>query len=256
MLDKQSIELINAGVDGELGTDQIKELDDLLESSSEARELHSELLRLNHFLDSLPERNPPPDLSHKILSQIQLPRSPAVFSLRKFFDSFQPMATGAAFAAGLLFTIGFYELAPRQLSTSELNKMVGTAVVDKRSSSSQLMGQLVLDEPWITGSVSLEDRQGLLVLNFDLDSDSAVEVELGLIDAGLKFAGIAQEASGSGLVDEMFQVSGGTLRVENQGRQSFVVFLRNTARNRSGQEINIEFSSGDKRATRKFLKSS
>jgi len=256
MLDKHSIELINAGVDDELGPEERKELDDLLESSPEARELNSEMLLLSNFLDALPEQKPPSGLSHQILGQIKLPRKPVSFSLREAFASFQLLATGAAFAAGLLLTIGFYELAPRQVSSSELNKMVGTAVIDKRGLSSQPLGLLELKESWVSGSVTLEERQGLLVLNFDLNSVSPVEVELALMGAGLKFAGIVQEVNEPGRADEMVQVSGGTVRVENQGRQVFVIFLRNTAEKESGREINIEFSSGNQRAVKKFLRSS
>jgi hypothetical protein len=253
MLDKHSIELINAGVDGELDSEQLKVLDDLLSSSSEARELHGEMLRLSNFLDALPDQPPPPELARQILAKIHLPRKSVVFSLRNMFASFQPLAVATAFAAGLMLSIGFYELAPRQFSTADLDTMVGTAVM-KKSTGKVISGyqsdSLVLDEKWLSGTVSLQQTQGLFVLNFDLDSAAQVEIGLVLQEAGLAFAGIAREAGQQGSVNEEFKVSGGTLRMGNQGRQSFVIFLRNTANQDSGKDINIEFSSGNERVVK------
>jgi hypothetical protein len=250
MLDKHSIELINGGVDGELDSEERKQLDDLLSSSSEARELHGEMLRLSNFLDALPDQSPPPELARQILDKIHLPRKSASFSLRGLFASFQPLPVATAFAAGLMLSIGFYELAPRQFSTADLDTMVGTAIM-KQSTGNVISGRqhdlMVLDEEWISGTVSLQETQGLFVLNFDLDSAAQVEIGLVLKEAGLAFAGIAQEAGQQGSVNEEFKVSGGALRVGNQGRQSFVIFLRNTANPDSGKEINIEFSSGNER---------
>jgi hypothetical protein len=152
-----------------------------------------------------------------------------------------------------MLTVGFYELSPGPVSTGDLNRMVGTALLERDGPSEQLLGRLDLDESWLSGSVTLEERGKLLVLNFDLDSNSAVEVELGLVDAGLEFAGIAQESSGGrSAADELFQVSGGTVRVENRGRQSFAVFLRSAVQAKGGQEITIDFSSGERHASRKF----
>jgi len=251
MLDNHSIELINAGVDGELSAEQLEELDTLLNSSPEARELHGEMLRLSNFLDALPDLPPPPELKHQILGKIKMPGNSARFSLRGLFASFQPLATATAFAAGLMVAIGFYEMAPHQFSTGDLDKMVGTAVENQQAGkaafSGRQQGQLVLDEEWISGTVSLQETKGLYVLNFNLDSSAGVEVGLALNEAGLAFAGIAQEPGQHGSVNEEFKVSGGTLRVGNQGRQSFVIFLRTTAQKDSSKEINIEFSNGEKR---------
>lgn len=251
MLDDQSIELINAGVDGELQAEDILKLDALLESSEEARELHAEMLRLTHFLNALPDQRPPKELSSQILDSIKLPRKVNRFSLRGLFTSIQPLATASAFAAGLLVTIGFYEMTPQRLSPGDVNKMVGTAVLKSDDETGippgQKEGMLKLDESWVSGSVSLQRKKSLYVLNFNLDSTGPVGVELGLIDADLEFAGIAQEVSQSGSINDDFKVSGGTVHVENQGRQSFVIFLRNTAKKDSGKDINIEFSSGEQR---------
>ena len=250
MLEDHAIELINAGVDGELGSEETKELDALLESSPEARELHAEMLRLSNFLNALPDQRPPPELTRKILDKIKLPRKPGVFSLHKLFGSVQPMATAAAFAAGLLLSIGFYELGPKNVSNADLNQMVGTIVMNKTDGAGHQLGQVVLEESWIHGSVSLQRKQGLFLLNFDLDSTDPVEIELGLLAANLEFAGIAHEIDHTSSVNEDFRVSGGTLRVANHGRQSFVVFLRDTANKDDGKDINIEFSSGDKRVVK------
>lgn len=256
MLDQHQIELIQAGVDGELGPDQRRQLDDLLGSSPEASQLHSELLRLGGFLDSLPEQRPPHGLFGKILDQIRLPANSSVVYAADKFTFMRPLAMGSAFAAGLLLAVGFYELGPGASSTGDLSQMVGTALLDRDAPASDKPAALVLQESWISGSVTLEEQDSFLVLNFDLDSNATAEVELGLADAGLKFAGIAREQVRPVATDEDFEVSGGTVRVENRGRQSFVIFLRRMASTESSQDIRIRFSSGDRQATRKLVQSS
>jgi len=260
MLDKHSIELINGGIDGELGPEGIKELEALLESSAEARDMHGELLRLSNFLDALPERRPPPELRQKILGNIKLPKQSARFSLRGMFASIRPLATATAFAAGLMVAIGFYELAPRQFSAGDLDTMVGTAILSNSKTGSNdarlLDGQLVVTEDWVTGSVSMQEKSGLYVLNFELDSAEPVEVGLALREAGLAFAGIAQETVETSSANEEFEVSGGTLRVGNRGRRSFVVFLRNSAEKNGNGEIQIEFSNGNERVVKGLSRTS
>jgi hypothetical protein len=260
MLDNHSIELINAGVDGELGSEGLEELDTLLKSSQEARELHGELLRLSNFLDALPERRPPPELKQQILAKIRLPKRSYRFSLREMIASIRPLATATTFAAGLLVAVAYYELAPRHFTAVDLDAMVGTAVLGQAKDGSNDQrgsdGRLVLAEDWVTGSVSLQEKAGLTVLNFELDSAAPVEIGMALREAGLAFAGIAQEAGQSGSIHEEFTVSGGTLRVGNKGRQSFVVFLRNAVGQAGGKEIQIEFSNGDQRVIKGLLRTS
>ena len=203
MVDERTLDLINADVDGELTPEQSQELDAILEASADARAMRAELLRLTNLLDNQPAVNPPADLAQNILQQIKWPEPAGSFSLAGLFSSFQPATAGLAFAAGLLATVSFYELAP-----------------DNRPGT---------DIPGIVGS-------------------KEVEIEVAFAEAGLGFGGIAHAVIDHKAADESYEVSGGTLRVVNQGRQSFTVFLLNAASDgRGSKEIDIVVSSGEAR---------
>ena len=254
MLDNHTFELINAGIDQELRADEAEQLDTILESSADARAVRAELLRMTNTLNALPDLTPPADLSQKILDQIKMPSRPATFSLRNLFSSFQPAAAGLAFAAGILITAGVYELLPQHTSESDLANMVGTMVTGKTEATARQLDAFSIQESGLTGSVSLREAMGVLVLDFSLESAQRVEIKLALAEAGLSFAGIAQAASLPENVNESYLVSGGTLSVVNQGRQTFTVFLRNSATEESSEEINIEFSSDGERVFHGILR--
>lgn len=244
MLDTRTFELINADLDRELGPDEAVELDALLDSSSEAREMKSELLKMTNILEGLPKLTPPADLSEQILQQIKLPRRTVKQLLGNLFSSFQPATAGLAFAAGLLLTVSVYELSPRNASVGDLASMVGTMVADNQSSPSRQIDTFSIEHSELSGSVSLRESKGVLLVDFDLDSKQEVEIELGLVEDGLSFAGIAQTARLQDNVNESYVVSGGTLRVVNHGRQTFTVFLRRAAKVEGREGISIGFSSG------------
>jgi hypothetical protein len=89
-----------------------------------------------------------------------------------------------------------------------------------------LKNDLVYRAEGFTGRISLSDSDGMYVLNFDLESEERTEIEIGLEDTGFTFGGFAQPYDGADEVIDSISISGGTLRVVNQGRQQFAVFLR------------------------------
>ena len=226
MLEERTLHLINTDIDGELTAAERAELDVILESSSEGREMRVELLRLSNLLDSLPEQSPPPDLSKRILNNLAPPPRASNFSLSGLFASFQPATAGMAFAAGLLLTVGFYELSPNGRSSSETASMVGTMVASQPGSHDLIKNDVLLKGDGFSGTVSLRNNEGVYILNFDLDSKDMTEIEVGLDRTGLSFGGFAETVSDADKVFETVTMSGGTLRVVNQGRQQFAVFLR------------------------------
>ena len=88
MLEERTLHLINADIDGELTADEREDLDVILESSSEARAMRAELLRLSNLLDSQPEQLPPPDLAKQILNKLAPPPRSSNFSLSGLFAFF------------------------------------------------------------------------------------------------------------------------------------------------------------------------
>jgi hypothetical protein len=243
MLDKHAFELINAGLDRELESAGSGELDSLLESSDEARAARAELLKLTNILDSQPQLLPPSELSQSILEQIKLPRGGKSFSFQGLFSSFQPAIAGAAFAAGVLLSVMVYEMSPRHASDGDLSSMVGSMVAGRNESSFGQVDALAIEQSGLNGSVTLRESQGVVMLDFDMESTQQIEIKLGLAEAGLAFAGIVQAAGLPENVNESYEVSGGTLSVVNQGRQTFTVFLREGTSVKPSKEISIEFSS-------------
>lgn len=230
MLNDRIITLINADIDDELGPQERAELDAVLADSAEARRLQDELRRLAALMDRLPEPEPPADLAARIVGQVQLPAGHALSGaqggwLAGWLAAFQPAQAGLAFAAGLLLTVGFYELSQRGGTAADLSSMVGTMVANPAGVSGRAKDSLSISEPGLAGTVTLSEVGGFLVLNFDLVSEQRTEIVVELAKAGLGFGGIAHATANSSIVTESYEVSGGTLRVVNQGRQVFSVFL-------------------------------
>jgi anti-sigma factor RsiW len=246
MLEERTVELINAELDGELGPVEKEKLQAILDSSEEARAMKAEFEKLVKLIDATPEVSPPAGLSQEILGQITLPSPKSAFSLAGLFPSFQPATAGLAFAAGLLVAVGFYELTPRHGVSADPASMVGTMVVNRQEQPFEQLDSLSIEGPGLSGTVSLQEGGGVFILNFDLNSEDTTEIEIALAEAGLGFGGIARALPGARMADESFQVSEGTLRVVNQGRQAFTVFLPDVATGGgSGREIIIGISSGE-----------
>jgi len=242
MLEQRILELINAEIDGELRPDEQSELDGVLESSAEARAMRAELRKLANVMDGMPERAPPADLTDRILEQVRLPSRRPSFSLAGVLSSLQPAPIGAAFAAGLLVAVGFYEMSPGHRSAVDPASIVGTMVANPQGQVGEYSDRLAITAPGVAGTVSLGATGNLQVLSFELDSADPAEIEIALSEAGLSFGGIARLSADSDAADESYEVSGGTLRVVNQGHQAFSVFLLDAAAGGGSREISIGIS--------------
>lgn len=261
MLEQRVIDLINAEIDaeidGQLGSHESAELESILQASEEARVMKTELRKLSNLMADMPEQEPPADLASRVLAQIRLPASrPAngqslrpKWSLLGSLASFQPAQAGVAFAAGLLLTVAFYETAQHDGAPADLSSMVGTMMADPSRLPAREKDSLPIAGSGLSGSVSLSEIGEYVVLSFDLESAQQTEIEVGLAEAGLGFGGIAHASAAGNAGDETYEVSGGTLRVVNQGRQVFSVFLpqvadptadRATGQDGGGRAIPIE----------------
>jgi len=244
MLEQRTLELINAEIDGELLPEERAELEAILASSSDARAMKAELQKLANVMDSMSEQAPPADLAERILQQVSLPPARPGFSLAALLSSLQPAPVGLAFAAGLLVTVGVYELSPGHRSDVDPASIVGTMVLDPKFQGANQADSLVISGPGVSGTVSLSSAGKLQVLSFDLESAEDAEIAISLSEAGLSFGGIARVAAGGATADGSYEVSGGTLRVVNQGRQAFSVFLLEADVDRAGKDISIGISTG------------
>lgn len=230
MLNERALELINAEVDSELAPDERAELGSILAASPDLRAAHAELRRLGELLGGLPDLEPPPSLAERIVANIRLPErrtaAAAGFSLSRLLAGFQPAQAGLAFAAGLLMTVGFYELGEPGGHEADLSDMVGTMIADPNADAGTPMNSATISQAGLSGTVSLSDMGSYLVMSFDLEAAAETEIVVELAEAGLRFGGIADAADGGSAEAESYVVSGGALRVANQGRQRFMVFLR------------------------------
>ena len=228
MLNERALYLINAEIDGALGPGEQAELESLLSASEEARVMRAELKKLSSLLDETPEQQPPEDLVRRVVEQLPPHRRRPSFSLAAFFGAFQPAPTAAAFAAGLLAAVGFYELSVHDRPTADISNMVGTIVAPRQDAEALHRDLLELSAPGLSGTMSLDVQGDIFVIDVDVNSGQPIEIELGLAESGLAFGGLAYAGTDTA-GEEFYQVSGGTLRGVSQGRQACFVFLRQTA---------------------------
>jgi hypothetical protein len=244
MSEKRALELINAEIDGDLQAGERAELDALLESSAEFRATRAELRKLAQMLDSLPEQAPPSDLAERVLRRVELPRQQPTSLLSGFFSSFQAAPAAAAFAAGLLVAVGVYEISSEKTAGVDASAIVGTMVAKPQSQPGTYRDSMVIKTPGISGTVALSGSGNMRILNFDLDTVEETEIVIALAEASLGFGGIARAASSGTSAEQSYQVTNGTLRMINQGRQTFSVFLLDAAEDGGDREISIGIFSG------------
>ena len=243
MLDQHIINLINADIDGELEADETRELKSILDSSSEAVSFRDELLQLDNAIANVPELDPPANLTRSILDQVQLPARRGLFQLPVFLSDFNPATAGLAFAAGLLMAVGFYQVASQKVSQHDMFNMVGTMVGGEQIRAPGHGNRLTLEMDGLSGTVALNVNEFGQALEFNLESKAAFEIELDFDNAGLMLNGFAQDDLGDGSLIETLELSGGTMRVVNQGKHHFVVFLKQQpGTNVQGKEVRIGIS--------------
>jgi len=227
MLNERTIYLINAEIDGELAPAEREELDDILKSSDEARAMKAEFLRLTNLLDSQPDQQPPEGLAKMIVDEVKLPAAKSSLLFDRWLSYIRhPAATGLAFAAGLLMAVVFYQAAPQHVVNPDTANMVGTMIANSQDHSVIPDDSLLLQASGLSGSVTLQNREDVYILNFDLTSEQQIEVEVAFAEAGLDFGGLAHTVSGGNKAGESYEISGGTLRVVNQGSHQFYLLLR------------------------------
>ena len=241
MLEARALELINAEIDGELKPDERAELDAILESSAEARAMKAEMLKLVNLLDSVPEQAPPEALAGRILERIPVRKGRPAFSLTNLVSSFQPLPAGLAFAAGLLLTVGVYEMSPERHAPDDLTSMVGTMIMDSQIDLSAQGARLAISAPGVLGSVALSGVGDILVLSFDVAAEKKTEIVIAMAGAGLGFRGIARSPSNGPEAGEYYEVSEGSLRVVSETSRPFNVYLRRVENAAIGsQSLGIE----------------
>ncbi len=236
-LDERIADLIQADIDGELQASDRVELETALQNSEAARQFREELLRLAERFQSTPDVDPPEGLARRILDSVELPARQTLLSLSGMADWFRPLSYGLAVAAGVLIAIGVERMAPQQ--PADFSKLVGSMVGKGKPATPAHGDTLRVNGTGVRGEVRLKPAEQAWVLEFDLESDVAVAVNIRLDPARVQFGGFADPATNI----DAFEVSGGDVQVNNQGRHQYVVFLRDRPETDSGApQIGISVS--------------
>lgn len=218
MINERTTELIQADVDGELGSENRAELEAALAASEEARKLRDDLGRVAHLMSTAPAPDLPWGFHRRLLDAIMLPKRPRLSLFASIWTG--PASYGLAVAAGVLIAVGISRFAPQ--GQENMEDLVGTMVVQGDDLPGAPSSVLQIDVPAVSGRVQLKQMDQAWVLEFDLESREAVELDVELGEGGLTFGGFATQDSAV----ENFAVSGGNVRLMNQGNHGFVLFLR------------------------------
>jgi len=233
-LEQRIIDLINAGIDGELGDRDEDELRAVLESNAEARDLNDELRSLCSTLDAAEPLEPPSHMRHVIMNSLKAERrhvrQPGFF--QALFAA-PALRYAAVFAAGVFLTLSIINSS--QISTrafDDMTRYVGT-VADPVDA--HLESTVSVNENAVAGTVALRSAGPLLILDFDLVSSQPIEVEAAYTDRTIWFNGFAQlESSGTTVSAES-----GLVRLGMNGKRRYAVYLHNPGGR--GTTVNLRF---------------
>jgi anti-sigma factor RsiW len=238
MVDERVQALINAELDGELDAAGQAELQKAFASSDEARKLYEDLVVMNDALARMVREPTPPGLREAIMSAVRAMPAPKGKVLA--FPSLQgrrreATKVGFALAAGVaLGAVGLYLFQPE--STGFDPTQLSGAMV--RGADETEVANLRIETPAVQGTAALYQGEGVLVLQFDLDSPAPVAVSADYDEAGLRLMGLAQGA----VQDADIRSSQGTVGYLNQGERRFVVYLARS--NPRGGVVRLSFQAG------------
>ncbi len=238
MNDEKYIELIQAELDGDLNEDQKAELDSWLHESAEARTTRKEFRELAGLLRQIPSRQPPESLRQNILAQIKLAGQRRSEPSRWAVPAAAHMVM--AFAAGIVVTIGLFQLTPADIGPTDTRSLVGSMVRNQALPDESPRDRLELGLDTLQGSVELHRNNNLLLLEFEFDANGSVDLVLDFADQDLQFEGFAHQSA----TPPMLRVSTDFIGIVASGDQSFVVFLALTGGEieaGSGASIALEF---------------
>jgi len=219
MNDKKHIELIQAELDNELTGEQKVELDALLDASADAKAARKDFRDLASLMGQVPPRQPPETLGQNILAQIELPGRQR--AAPKSWAMPAAARVAMAFAAGIVVTIGLFQLAPADIGPTDTRSLVGAMVNDQALTDELPLDRIEVGLDTLHGSVELHRNNNLLMLEFEFEAMGPVDLALDFAGQGLQFEGFANQS----ITPPRLQVSTDSIGIAASGDQSFVVFL-------------------------------
>ena len=244
MTEQSKLELISAAIDGELDANDRVELDLLLESSEEARELKSELESLDSLLKDVPALKPSDLLHAQIMARVKSQRTSSAF------DWVLPLIPGyglryaIAAATGALVVAIFISSQSMQPDMIDLRDLVGTMAPDNASGDANIVDSFAIREEGLVTLVQLRLNGTDLLLDIDSDTTQRLDISVDLSGTGLWPDALAQIDGRS----ESISIIGQVLQIETLGKQRLTILLGRVddAAFTGEAKITLEFSSEGK----------
>ena len=226
-VDQHVQQLLNGSIDGDLSAAEQKELDHLLTSSQSVHDLNNELRTVAHLLDDLPEIEPPQYLQDTIERQVGLPvQSGKAADRDRFLGAWLNanwLRTGLALAAGVVLTVGVYEMGFEPIPAGDTANMTGTIAPNgPANNQGVLLDRIQLDSEVLNGRVELRVNDDLFTLDVKLKSDIPSEVVVNFGGRGLEFDSVNSRQNTADTVS----ILGGSIRLASNGEQHYLLNLR------------------------------
>jgi len=246
LIDQHVQDLLNRNIDGELNATEQAELDQLMASSRHVRDLNEELTAVSRLFDQVPEREPPQYLQSAIEKQVRLPVvSNGSDGKAGFFGNWLNtnwLRTGFALAAGVVLTVGVYEMGSEPITDQDSANMVGTMVKNPVSKQGELLGTILVETDLLNGVVELRNIDDLFILDLQLNSAGLSEVAVNFAGQGLVFEDITGERDH----EDSITVADGSVTVASSGEQHYTMRLRPTSEFVEVRPLELEFFANNK----------
>lgn len=244
MTEQSKLELISAAIDGELDADDQVELDLLLESSAEARELKSELESLDSLLKDVPELKPSDLLHAQIMARVKPQRTSSALGWVLPLIPGYGLRYAIAAAAGALVVAIFISSQSMQPDMIDLKDLVGTMAPDKASGDAHIVDSFAFREEGLVTLVQLRLNGTDLLLDINADTTQRLDISVDLSGTGLWPDALAQIDGRS----ESISIVGQVLQIETLGKQRLTILLGRVddAAFTEEAKITLEFSSEGK----------
>jgi len=245
-VDQHIQNLLNSSIDAEINVIEQHELDRLLESSENVRNLSKDLRAVTDLLDGLPELEPPGYLQGAIESQVRLPVQNDVDGKRSFVGGWLNTnwsRTGFALAAAVVVTVGVYQMGSAPLNSRDAASMAGT--VAKGTSQDQqgtLLDVFRLDTGKLNGLVELRNKNDLFTLDVQLSSVEPSEMVVSFAGHGFEIEGV----SGMQETDGAVSVIDGSVHLAGIGEQHFTLSLKRTSATGNDTPLELGFFANNK----------
>ena len=126
MIAEKHIELIQQEIDKRNSARESAELQKLLQSNVEARQLYEELSNISNLMETSEDVDPPSNLKSSIMSKINFPSrekssvSTFIHQIAEFIETRSSFQNAYVFAAGLIVGVALYSLVAVHPSTSSV----------------------------------------------------------------------------------------------------------------------------------------